>query len=165
MLHAVGAVSTLFAVALWLTVSYLPGAMLPMTGFVALFIALYLAAPKIAERFGESFEDIGDNAILVGPLLLISFPLFVMREPRAASPVLIFPALFVLVALIVWRAFTEPTGRLYFIAAFFALVTEAAWSSKFLVPETLPGALATYGAFALLYLGVPHLARRRGTPR
>ena len=163
-LHAVGAVSTLFAVALWLTVSYLPGAMLPMTGFVALFIALYLAAPKIAERFGESFEDIGDNAILVGPLLLIAFPLFVMREPRAASPVLIFPALFVLVALIVWRAFTEPTGRLYFIAAFFALVTEAAWSSKFLVPETLPGALATYGAFALLYLGVPHLARRRGTP-
>ncbi len=58
----------------------------------------------------------------------------------------------------------KPTGRLYFIAAFFALVTEAAWSSKFLVPETLPAALATYGAFALLYLGVPHLARRRGTP-
>ena len=135
-----------------------------MIGFVALFIAFYLAAPKIAERFGDAFEDIGEHAILVAPLLLIAFPLFVMQEPRAASPVMMFPALFALVALIVWRAFAEPTGRLYFIAAFFALVTEAAWSAKFLIPETLPGALATYGAFALLYLGVPHLARRRGTP-
>ena len=154
----------LLAVALWLTISYLPGAMVPMMGFVAVFVALYLAAPKIAERFGDAFEGIGEHAILVAPLLLIAFPLLVMQEPRAASPVMIFPALFALVALIVWRAFTEDTGRLYFIAAFFALATEAAWSSRFLVPETLPGALATYGAFALLYLGVPHLARRRGTP-
>ena len=164
LLHAVGALGTLLAVALWLTISYLPGAMVPMMGFVAVFVALYLAAPKIAERCGESFEGVGEYATLVAPLLLIAFPLFVMQEPRAASPVMIFPALFALVVLIVWRAFTEATGRLYFIAAFFALVTEAAWSSKFLVPETLPGALATYGAFALLYLGVPHLARRRGTP-
>ncbi|HUQ87246.1 MAG TPA: DUF2339 domain-containing protein, partial [Vicinamibacterales bacterium] len=164
LLHAVGALGTLLAVALWLAISYLPGAMVPMIGFIAMFVVLYLAAPKIADRFGESFDDIGQHAILVAPLLLIAFPLFVMQEPRASSPVMIFPALFALVALIVWRAFSESTGRLYFIAAFFALVTEAAWSSKFLVPEALPGALATYGAFALLYLGVPHLARRRGTP-
>ncbi len=164
LLHAVGAVGTLLAVTLWLAASYSLGAILPITGFVAAFIILYLAAPKIAERFNESFDGVAEHAILVAPLLLIAFPLLVLQEPQAASPVMIFPALFVLVALIVWRSFTEATGRLYFIAAFFALVTEAAWSSRFLVPETLPGALVTYGAFALLYLGVPHLARRRGTP-
>ena len=60
LLHAVGALSTLLAVALWLTVSYLPGAMVPMMGFIGLFIGLYLAAPKIAERFGDAFEGIGD---------------------------------------------------------------------------------------------------------
>ena len=164
LLHAVGALGTLLAVALWLAVSYMPGAIVPMTAFVAAFVILYLAAPKIAERFDNGFDGIGEHAIVVAPLLLMAFPLLVVQEPRAASPLVIFPALFVLVALIVWRGFTEPTGRLYFIAAFFALVTEAAWSSRFLVPETLPGALATYVAFALLYLGVPHLARRRGTP-
>jgi uncharacterized membrane protein len=164
LLHAVGALSTLVSVSLWLVVSYLPGAIVPMIGFVAVFVILYLLAPIIADRFGESFDDVGEHVVLVAPLLLVAFPLLILQEPRAASPVMIFPALFVLVTLIVWRAFAEPTGRLYFLAAFFALVTEAAWSSKFLVPETLAGALATYGAFALLYLGVPHLARRRGTP-
>ncbi|HEX6162130.1 MAG TPA: DUF2339 domain-containing protein [Vicinamibacterales bacterium] len=164
LLHAVGALATLLAVALWLSTAYLPGAMLPMIGFVSLFVILYLAAPAIAHRFGGPFENTGYQAILAAPLLLIAFPLLVMQEPAAASPLAIFPALFALVAVITWCAFREATGRLYFIAAFFALATEAAWSSKFLVQETLPGALITYLAFALLYLGVPHLARRRGTP-
>ena len=164
LLHAVAALGTLLAVTLWLAVSYLPGAMLPMIGFVSLFVVVYLAAPKIAERFDVELDGGAEHAILVAPLLLIAFPLLVMQEPRAASPAILFPALFALVALIVWRSFKESTGRLYFIAAFFALVTEAAWSSKFLVPETMPGALVTYLAFALLYLGVPHIARRRGTP-
>ncbi|MBY0497501.1 MAG: DUF2339 domain-containing protein [Cyanobacteria bacterium] len=164
LLHAVGALGTLLAVSLWLTVAHLPGSMLPMTGFVAAFVVLYLAAPKIAERFSAGFDDIGEYAILTAPLLLVAFPLFVMQDAQAASAVRTFVPLFALVALIVWRSFSESTGRLYFIAAFFALVTEAAWSSKYLVPETLPAALATYVAFAVLYLGVPHLARRRGTP-
>ena len=164
LLHAVGAFGTLLAVALWMTTSYMPGAMLPMVGFVALFVILYLAAPAIAHRFGAPFEGVGYQAILAAPLLLIAFPLLVIEEPASASPVMVFPALFALVAAITWCAFKESTGRLYFIAAFFALATEAAWSSRFLVPETLPGALMTYLAFALLYLGVPHIARRRGTP-
>jgi uncharacterized membrane protein len=164
LLHAVGALGTLLAVTVWVAVAYLPGAMLPVIGFVTAFVALYLTAPKIAERFDAGFEEIGEHAILVAPLLLVVFPLLVIQEPRAASAPLLFGPLFALVALIVWRAFSEPTGRLYFIAAVFALATEAAWSSKFLVPETLAPAMATYLAFALLYLGVPHLARRRGTP-
>ena len=164
LLHAIGALGTLLSVAMWIAVSYAPGAILPILGFIALFVVLYLVAPIVADRFDKSFEGAGEPAILAAPLLLVAFPLLVLQEPLAASPGMIFPALFVLVAVIVWRAFAEQAGRLYFIAAFFALVTEAAWSSRFLVRETLPGALATYVAFALLYLGVPHLARRRGTP-
>lgn len=164
LLHAAGAVTTLVAVAVWISVSYLPGAVFWMVGVVALFVVFYLAAPVIAERCDAAFEETGGDAIIVAPALLVAFPLLVAQEPRAASPVVIFPALFALVALIVWRSFTEATGRLYFIAAFFALVTEAAWSSRYLTPATLPQALITYTAFAALYLGVPQLARRRGTP-
>ena len=111
LLHAVGALATLLSVTLWLVVSYLPGAIVPMIGFVSVFVILYLAAPIIAERFGESFDDVGEHVGLAAPLLLVAFPLLILQEPRAASPVMIFPALFVLVALIVWRAFAEPTGR------------------------------------------------------
>ena len=88
---------------------------------MALFVAFYLAAPAIAARFGDSFEGLGEHAVLASPLLLAAFPLLVIREPRAESPAVLFPALFALVLVIVWRSFTEPTGRLYFIAAFFAL--------------------------------------------
>ena len=106
----------------------------------------------------------GEHAILATPLLLAVFPILVAQEPRAESPVVIFPALFALIVAIVWRAFAESSGRLYFIAAFFALATEAAWSSRYLTPATLMPALITYVAFALLYLGVPMIARRRGSP-
>ena len=143
-LHAFSAVTTVLAVVIWISTAYLPGAVLPVIGFVALFVVFYLAAPAIAARFGEPFEGLGEHAVLASPLLLAAFPLLVIREPRAESPVVLFPALFALVLLIVWRSFTEPTGRLYFIAAFFALATEAAWSSQ------LPDA--------------GHAARRRSSP-
>ena len=161
-LHAFGAVTTVLALVIWISTAYLPGAVFPVIGFVALFIVFYLAAPAIAARFGEPFEGPGEHAVLASPLLLAAFPLLVMREPRAESPAVLFPALFALVLLIVWRSFAEATGRLYFIAAFFALATEAAWSSRYLTPATLSPALVTYAAFALLYLGVPQIARRRG---
>jgi uncharacterized membrane protein len=163
-LHAIGAVTTLLSIVLWISVAYLPGAIVPILGFVALFAIFYLAAPAIAERFHAPLDDVGSHAIVAAPLMLIAFPLLVVREPMTASATLVFPALFALVAIIVWRTFSEATGRLYFIAAVAALATEAAWSAKYLKPETLSAALATYVAFALLYLGVPHWARRRGTP-
>ena len=177
-LHAVGALTTLLTVVMWVSVSYLPGAVIPVLLFVALFVAFYLAAPVIAERFNHELDDLpphdaksaswgprlGSHAILAAPLLLAAFPVLVAQEPRAASPAILFPALFALVVVIVWRAFAEPTGRLYFVAAFFALATEAAWSARYLTPATLRPALITYAAFALLYLGVPMIARRRGAP-
>ena len=163
-LHAFGAVTTLLSVVIWLTVAYLPGAMWPVIGFVALFVAFFLAAPKIAELSGATFEGVGEHAILAAPLLLIAFPLLVTREPAAAAPLPVFGPLFALVLLIVWRSFAEVTARLYFIAALAALATEAAWSSRYLTLETLRPALVAFAAFALLYLGVPQLARRRGAP-
>ena len=163
-LHAFGAMTTVLAVVVWISTAYLPGAVLPVIGFVALFVVFYLAAPAIAARFGDAFDGLGSHAVLASPLLLGAFPLLVLREPRAESPVVLFPALFALVALIVWRALAESTGRLYFIAAFFALATEAAWSSQYLAPATLRPGLITFAAFAVLYLGVPHIARRRGAP-
>lgn len=177
-LHAIGALTTLLVVVMWVSVSYLPGAVMPVLGFVALFVAFYLAAPWIAQRFKNELDDLGAHAILAAPLLLAAFPVLVAQEPRASSPAILFPALFALVMAIVWRAFhpttqsprrggpgfAEPTGRLYFIAAFFALATEAAWSARYLTPATLRPALLTYVAFALMYLGVPMIARRRGAP-
>ena len=163
-LHAFGAVTTLLAIVIWLAVAYLPGAVWAVMGFVALFVSFFLAAPKIADRFDATFEDFGEHAILAAPLLLVAFPLLVINEPLAASPRTLFPALFALVGLIVWRSFAEDTARLYFIAAFFALATEAAWSARYLTPETLSSALAAFVAFALLYIGVPQLARWRGVP-
>ena len=163
-LHTLGALTTLLVVVMWVSVSYVPGAVIPVLAFVALFVAFYLAAPSIAKRFGHELDDLGAHAILAAPLLLAVFPVLVAQEPRASSPTILFPALFALVIAIVWRAFAEPTGRLYFIAAFFALATEAAWSARYLTPATLRPALMTYVAFALLYLGVPMIARRRGAP-
>jgi uncharacterized membrane protein len=163
-LHAAGALGTLVSLIAWIGLSYQPGALVPMTGLVALFALLYLFAPPIAGRFDAELEGPGHYAVLAAPMALMAFPPLVMLDGLAAAPWRVFPALFAIVAVIVWRSFSERTGRLYFIAAFFALATEAAWSSKYLTTETLPSALITYLAFALLYLGVPHIARRRGTP-
>jgi hypothetical protein len=52
----------------------------------------------------------------------------------------------------------------HFIAAFFAIAAEAVWSAKYLSPERLLAALAIYGVFGLFFIGVPAIARRRGTP-
>jgi len=163
-LHAFGAFTTLLAVVMWVSVAYLPGAIGPLLGFVALFVVFYLVTPEIAKRFTHELSNAGAHAILAAPLLLAVFPVLVAQEPRAASPSLLFAPLFALVLAIVWRAFAEPTGRLYFVAAFFALATEAAWSARYLTPASLGPALITYAAFALLYLGVPMIARRRGAP-
>ena len=107
---------------------------------------------------------LAEHAILAAPLLLVAFPLLVVQEPLAASPLIVFAPLFALVTVIVWRSFAEPTARLYFVAALLALATEAAWSARYLTPDTLAPALVAFVAFALLYLGVPQFARWRGAP-
>ena len=59
MLHAIGAMATLLVSASGCALSYVPGAALPIPGFVALFFALYLAAPSLAGRFGDAFDEAG----------------------------------------------------------------------------------------------------------
>lgn len=164
LLHAIGGGTTLLVFLVWFWNSYVPGSAVPVMGFVALFIALYLPASAIAARFGEAFENAGETATLTAPVLLFVFPLLASGEPQAASTLLLFPPLFALMAVIVWRGFATGNGYLYFIAAFFALATEAVWSSNYLTTTTLPQAVITYLGFAGFYLGVPMYARRRGQP-
>ena len=163
-LHAFGALTTVLVVVAWTSTAYLQGAAVPLLAFVALFVVFFLAAPAIAKRFDEEFAHLGAHAIVAAPLLLAVFPVLVVQEKQAASPALVFLPLFGLILPIVWRSFAESTGRLYFIAAFFALATEAAWSVRYLTPATLWPAISVYAAFGFLYLGVPMIARRRGTP-
>ena len=73
-----------------------------------------------------------------------------------------------LLILIAWRAFATGTFELYYIAAFFGLVAEAAWSATHLTIDHLRAGIVLYGAFGAYYLGVPLVARRLGrtlTPR
>ena len=57
----------------------------------------------------------------------------------------------------------RPTwGSLYYIAAFFAIATQAVWSAKHLTLERLGTAVVIYTAFGLVSLGVPVAARRAG---
>jgi hypothetical protein len=161
-LHGIGALTTVIALVVWTASSYVQGAAFAVIGFVAVFNAIYLAAPAIANRFGAPFTGVARHAIVAAPLLLLPLAFMVDAEPRDQSRVL-FPALFVLLLAIAWRAMAEPTGRLYYIAAVIAVVTFGAWTGEYLTPATVVPALVIYAAFAALYLAVPHVARRRGS--
>jgi len=163
-LHAIGAVTTVIAVVTWTATAYVPSSVFAVTGFVAAFIALYLAAPVIADRFDEPFDGLGRHALIAAPLLLIPLGVMITVEPRAASPLVIFPAFLALFAAIAWRAIAEQLSRLYYIGVVIAGFTVAAWMSRYLSPDTVRSAHVVYGAFAALYLAVPHAARRFGAP-
>jgi hypothetical protein len=87
-------------------------------------------------------------------------PALVALEPRTASTALLFGVFFVLLAAAAFIAVRDAQGLLYFVASFFIIIGEATWSARFLTPERLYAALLMYGAFGLLFLGVPALARR-----
>ena len=72
---------------------------------------------------------------------------------------LLFGTLFVLVAIIAAYAIRHSA---YAIAAFLAIVTEGVWSADNVTATNLTTALMIYAAFALLFLGVPIVARRFG---
>jgi hypothetical protein len=164
LLHGAGALSTLAVFGLWFSNSYVAGAALPVVGFVALFFALYLFAPALAERFGDEFENGAEHTVYVAPLLLFAFPAMQGLDPTTAAPVRLFPALFVLLVVLAWRSMVTGLSGLYFIGTFFALATEAVWSARHLVTERLREALMIYGAFGLLFLAVPETARRWSRP-
>ena len=122
----------MLAVVLYVANSFIAGTQIPIMGFAALFIALYLAAPVIARRFDKELEDAGVPAILASPLVLLVFPLLALVEP---SLPLLFVPLFVLVAVIAWRAIAEEQSSLYLIAAVIAITTQRCGRSSTWCPS------------------------------
>ena len=151
-LHALGLVGTVLTFAIWLVVSYTPEAWPAVVGWTSAFVLLYLA---IGLRYRS-------RVVIGAGLLLFVFAALVQLEPRTASPALLFGALFVLLALCGAYAVKYGEGLVYFTGAFLAIVAEGLWSVKHLTAERLYEGLAVYGAFGLLFLAVPALARRSG---
>jgi hypothetical protein len=163
LMHAIGALATLLVFAIWLG-RYPSGALTMATLFTACFVLLYAVAPMIAERLKKPFDGVGSYAIYAAPILLFVFPVLARIEPAAASPWMLFGTMYVLLALLAWRALAIPEPKLFFISAFFALAAEASWSATHLLSERLLTAVMLYALFGLFYLGVPIAARRRGKP-
>jgi uncharacterized membrane protein len=153
-LHAIGGGTVLVTFALWSARSYVPEAWPAILGWVGAFIVLYLfVATRLATK-----------ANLTAPLLFFMLPALVALEPRTASPALLFATFFVLLAAVAFVAVRYERGALYFVASFFVILGEATWSGRYLTADRLYPALLLYGAFGLLFLGVPMLARRFGRP-
>ena len=163
LLHVVAAVTTLVVFAIWIG-RYPPGTLTIVSIFSAVFVLLYLLAPAIAVWLKKPFEGIAAQAIYAAPILLFMFPALARIEPAAASPWMLFGTLYVLLAVIAWRALAIPNSALFFIASFFALAAEASWSATHLLTERLGTAVMLYAIFAIFYLGVPIVARRLREP-
>ncbi|MGH9313787.1 MAG: DUF2339 domain-containing protein, partial [Vicinamibacterales bacterium] len=162
--HAAGAVATILVTAVWLAVSYAPRARYAALAFPALFATLFAMGPAIARRFGRAFAGAGAQAIYVAPLLLFAPAALARIEPAFASPLPLFATVIALVLLIAWRAAAEEEGHLYFIAAFFAIAAQAAWSVTHLTADRLGTAVQWYALFGAVSLGVPFAARRWSRP-
>jgi hypothetical protein len=163
MLVAAG-VSVPLVFGVWLARSYVTGAALPIVGFVALFVAFFLAVPVVAARVKRPLGSMGTPATYAAPVLTFVFPVLVALDPAAANPRLLFPALFALAGVLAWRSIASSTGPYYYVAAFFTLAAEAVWSLRYLAPSRLGEGLLLFAAFALLYIGVPVIARRVNRP-
>ena len=168
-LHLLGGLSTLIVFAVWLEGSYDPGAWPSVLAAASAFVLFYLAAPFISSagivrrRTGEIDLGLAARGILTAPLLLFIFPVLVLVEARTASPAPTFAVLLALLAACAAVAVVRREGPVHFIAAFFAVAAEAVWSAKYLTPERLLPGLAIYGVFGVFFIGVPAIARRRGT--
>jgi uncharacterized membrane protein len=164
LLHLAGAATTILVWAVWLNTSYVADAWPWALALTALFVAVYLASPLVAERLRRPLDGMSARAALVAPLLLFTIPVLVALEPRAASPLLPFAALLVLVAACAAYAIRRNEGVIHHVAAFFALAAQAVWSIKYLSPARLLPGLVMYAAFGLFYVATPAIARRLGRP-
>ncbi len=162
LLHAAGAMATLVVMACWLAFSYAPGAWSPALVFCAVFVLFFIVAPLIAGRLGRPLEESG--ADVAAPLLLFVPAVLARTEPAFRAPFPLFATLLALVLLIGWRAIAGRRGTLYYFAAFFAIATQAAWSSAHLSLDLLRTAVAIYAVFGITATAVPLVARRVGRP-
>ena len=160
--HAIGGAAAMLVFAVWLAMSYAPGAWLIATTFAAAFVVLFALAPMVADRIGRPLQGLAARAVYTAPLLLFVFPVIARIEPLAAAPLLLFVPLFALMLLLAWRALVTGASGLYFIAAFFGVAAEASWSATHLTLDHLRAALVLYAAFGAYSFGVPLAARRTG---
>jgi hypothetical protein len=104
LLHAVGGLTTLVVLAVWLATSYVPGegwtAGLVCT---AGFVVLYLGALPLERWFGRPFSSGPVRLGLAASLVLFVFPVLAAIE-RRSRPVPLFGTLLPLVVLTAWRA-------------------------------------------------------------
>jgi Predicted membrane protein (DUF2339) len=161
-LHAAAAVATLTVMAAWIGLSYSADARFVAIGFTAGFVALFLFSPSIAERFGRPLDEMGHRATYAAPALLFVFAAMAVEPAFGRSPFVLFAALLILVVACAWRALATGQGGLYYVASFFAIAAQATWSISHLTDDRLAPAVAIYGAFGLVALAVPLMARRRG---
>ncbi len=161
-LHVAGAMSTLVVMGCWLAFSFAPGGYVPPLVFCAIFVLFFIASPVAAALLGRPLER--TPADLAAPLLLFVPAVLARIEPVFVDSRLLFTTLFVLMVVIAWRAIAGRRGDLYFVAAFFALATQAVWSSTHLTIDLLRAAVIVYGAFAALATAVPIVARNVGRP-
>jgi uncharacterized membrane protein len=164
LLHLAGAATTILVWAVWLNTSYVADAWPWAVAFTALFVAIYLSAPLAAVHLRRGFDEISARSVLAAPLLLFTIPVLIALEPRAASPLLPFATLLVLVAACAAYAIRRNDGYVHHVAAFFALAAQAVWSMKYLSPARLLPGLMIYAAFGLFYVAAPAIARRFGRP-
>jgi hypothetical protein len=164
LLHLAGGLGTLLTFVVWLARSYSSDAWPAVLAALVLFFLFYLLAEPVAAALGRGGEAILSATTTTAPLLLVTAPALVALEPAVERPLLLFGVAFGLLVIAAISAIRRERGALYFAAALFVLVAEAAWSTLYLAPERLPSALALYLAFGVLYLGVPVLARRLGRP-
>jgi uncharacterized membrane protein len=164
-LHTVSAAATLLVVATWMASAY-PRShdSVAALGFTALFAAFFVVAPAVATWFGRPLSSAATPAQYAGPLLLAIFPVLTAIEPAFVNPWPMAGVLLALIVVIAWRAAASGTGALYFIAAFFAIVTQGVWSAIYLTPGRLDRAIALYTAFGVVALAVPIVARRARCP-
>lgn len=153
-LHLLGGGAVLLTFAVWIARSYTAQAWPAILAWIAAFVVLYLFVATKQETEGN----------YAAPLLFFLLPALVIVEPRAASPALLFATFFALLAATAYVAIRHARGWLYFIASLFVIVAEGIWSAKHLDAARLTAALLLYGAFAILFLGVPAIARRLGRP-
>src|SRR5262249_29418062 len=146
LLHAIGGVASVAACAIWVAGSYSTTGWTAALAGVSLIVVLYAVADPLAARGNKPFRGVRATSSYAAPILLFFFPVVARIEPAAASPLLLFGVLFALLAIIAWRALATGRSGFYFVAAFFAVVAEGAWSATHLTVARLGSAVALYAA-------------------
>ena len=127
----------------------------------------YLVAPLVAGSSAEPLTGAASQAHYAGAAAPRRVPGAWRRSSRRLSTAVAVHARRCSrsSSLIAWRAVaSRARGSLYFIAAFFAIATQAVWSAVAPDARTAGTAVAIYVAFGVVSLGVPLVARRTSRP-